>query len=226
MSKMIIRSVSLMAVVTIGAAACSSDSTTESTDSGVASLSDQSSTTSQGSTDGVGAEDSEAPTDPDLAYALFESCMTDEGFDFSIASGSTDATDIDELGVEEVDPQGQAFGSPEELNERFAEAEEKCDRHLANVENQQDLSPEEQAEFEDAQIAFADCMREKGIDIPDFDGDGGGVIVIEAGPGENDPQGGGFDPDNFDTEAFDEAADECNAVFDSLNESISGGAEE
>jgi hypothetical protein len=45
------------------------------------------------------------------------------------------------------------------------------------------------AEFEDAMLEYAQCMRDNGIDMPDpeFDGDGGGGIMINGGPDDEGP---------------------------------------
>lgn len=71
----------------------------------------------------------------------------------------------------------------------------------------------DQSEVQDAMLEYAECMREHGIDMPDpeFDGDGGGM-VIQGGPGSGEggstggPGGGALDSDEF--EAADEACSE------------------
>jgi hypothetical protein len=66
---------------------------------------------------------------------------------------------------------------------------------------------EAQANFEDAQLEFAKCMREHGIDIPDPEpaegpgGEGGGFRL---------ELGGGADPRN---EEFQEAQEECEPIL-------------
>ena len=85
------------------------------------------------------------------------------------------------------------------------------------------MSPEEEAAFEDAQIEWAECMRERGIDVPDVDGGASGGVIIVGGPDEEgDPQSGGFGGDDFDFEAFEEANEECDAAFDELEELFGG----
>jgi hypothetical protein len=55
---------------------------------------------------------------------------------------------------------------------------------------------DEQASFEDAQVEFAECMRENGIDLPDPEtsegGEGGGGFRIEAGEADFDPNSDEF----------------------------------
>lgn len=69
------------------------------------------------------------------------------------------------------------------------------------------------AEFEDAMVAFAECMRENGIDFPD-PGSGGGLII---GPDSDiDPE----DPD------FKAAEAECKPILDEAEKSMPKPSEE
>lgn len=63
-----------------------------------------------------------------------------------------------------------------------------------------DIDPEEAFQL------YSECMRENGIDLPDpgsVGGEGGGAIFI-----------GGGDETNFDFEAFEEAAAECDPILE------------
>jgi hypothetical protein len=69
------------------------------------------------------------------------------------------------------------------------------------------------AEFEDAMVEFAGCMRDNGIDFPD-PGDGGGLII---GPGSDiDPE----DPE------FQAAEAECKPILDEAEKSMPKPSEE
>ncbi|MEM8705791.1 MAG: hypothetical protein AAGE98_04995 [Actinomycetota bacterium] len=234
MSPNLIRTLAAVAALAVGAAACGSGTDTEasSTDDGaIATLSDE--TTESSSTDAEGdsgpasttTDEAEAPDDPELAYALYDDCMAEQGFDFqtSIAGdGDNGAIEIDgdsELG----DPQAQSFDDADDFGEAFDTANAECEKHLANVDTGFDLDPEQQALFEDAQLEWAACMRDAGFDIPEMDGDGG-AISFEIGGDESDPQSGELGGNDFDFEAFEEAAEGCNGAFEELDE-ILGSSE-
>lgn len=63
----------------------------------------------------------------------------------------------------------------------------------------------DQTEFQDSFLEFAQCMRERGIDMPDPDFSGG------FGPGGGGPFGGDIDPQD---PAFQEAAEQCQGIFE------------
>lgn len=68
-------------------------------------------------------------------------------------------------------------------------------------------SGDQRAEFEDAQLEFAQCMRENGVDLPDPEtgGDGGEGGGFFFGPdSEIDPQ----------SESFQAAQEECGSILD------------
>ena len=193
---------------------------------GVASLAEAEETSSAGdAAEGAGSEGDEplAPEDAELAFAAYDDCMADAGFDFG-ATIAGDGTDGEGVAVQEIevagdDPQSGGIDAFD-FGEEFQAAEEECRKHLDGLDLSFEMSPEEEAAFEDAQIEWAACMRERGIDVPDFDTSGGGAgVVIIGGPeDEGDPQGGGFSLDDFDVEAFEEANEECNSAFAELEE--------
>ena len=221
----------IVAGLALFAAACG---TSQANTTSVASLaSDEKAATEPQSDDLVEVE---APEDPDEAFAAYEECMEAEGIDFggSIASYS---------GIEGLEVDGDATGvviggsaigddpqrPPLDLDdfdfEAFQDAEQKCSPLLANAGAGFDLSPEERAAFEDAQLVFVDCMEEQGVDVPDFSGGAViGAIDVE-GDGIDfhapDPQGdAGFISPDFDFEAFEAAARECRHAFNGLDESF------
>ncbi len=208
--------VALTAAAALTLAACgggAEEATPET--GGVASISEDAPTTEP--VDAEPASELEAPEDPDDAFALFNDCMADAGIDMFIdVSGGGGSLSIDDVEFPDgVDPQAGSF---EEFDpEAFNAAQEQCEPHLANVTGGFDLDPEQQAAFEDAQLKWADCMEEAGIEVPDFDSGGGvGVITVEV-TGEDDPQNGpAFGSDDFDFEAFQEAASECDRFFQEI----------
>lgn len=225
MSLTLIRTIGLGTAIVLGAAACGGDTdTTDASSNAIATLDDGTETT-----DSTGDEtpttdapsDAEAPDDPELAFALWDECMADAGFDIGTSlagEGDGDGIAVEDIELDAGDPQTDGFDSPEDFDESFQAASAECDKHLANVDSGFDLSPEQQAQFDDAQVEWAACMTEAGFDIPDFDSDGGAAISIEVGPEDGDPQSQGFGEGDFDFAAFEEAAEACNSAFDELED--------
>ena len=69
-----------------------------------------------------------------------------------------------------------------------------CDPILEDAFGSFEPTPEMEAEMRDAELAMAQCMRERGIDMPDPDPSDPGMIAID---GDVDP------------EVFEEALDAC-----------------
>ena len=115
------------------------------------------------------------------AMADFAECMRENGIDFpDPGSGERGAVRIE--------------GSPDKLRK----AEEACADERAKIKPPE-LSDEQRAEFKEAALAHARCMREHGIENfpdPQFDADGGASIKF--GPGS------GVDPDDPDFQAAQE----------------------
>lgn len=228
----------LLAVLTLVGAACGASEDSAGSDVGVASLTEDSAdqtsanqtSAEQASADG---EDSagqdgdggvEAPENIEDAMALFEDCMAEAGFDFGEFAGDSGGIAVETFGgSDDADGDPQVFsGDLEDFDpEVFNEASSACEGHLANATGGFDLSPEEQVKFEDAQREWSECMRENGVEIPEFDGSSGGAIAIEVG-GEDgaDPQGG-VSLDDFGEE-FEEANEACQSIFDELDETLAG----
>jgi hypothetical protein len=96
-------------------------------------------------------------------------------------------------------PGGKSTGiNPDDPKTKKAMA--ACEDKLGDIG--QDISPEEQEEFKEQALAFAECMRENGIDMPDpqFEGDGKMKMRI-GGPGSSGP--------SPDSPAFQQAQEAC-----------------
>jgi hypothetical protein len=125
--------------------------------------------------------------DPEEAQLAFAECMRENGIDMPDPGGGGGGALFRVGGPDGVDV------------ETFEAANEACRHHLEAVmgEGGQELTPEQR----DAMLAFAQCMREHGIDMPDpGTGGPGGVFIGRAG--------GGDGPDPNDPE-FREAMDAC-----------------
>ena len=133
-----------------------------------------------GGDDGGGAGSS-APRDPADAAVAWAQCMRENGVDVPDpepgASGGKQPTQLE--------------GSPDQIQR----AQAACQEHLSAVKPQS-VSPEEQAQYRDAALRFARCMRERSIDYPD--------------PAPGEELAGGYPP-GVDPNApgFPEAESEC-----------------
>jgi hypothetical protein len=152
---------------------------------GVASLTD---TTGQSTTDGgegSGDNGSGAASQEEREEAMLEfaQCMREHGIDMP-------------------DPVNGRFQFRDERGdqEKMEEAQEACADILEDVAPP--LDEEEQAELQEALLAFARCMREHGIDMPDpqFEQGGGALQMM--------PEGTEDDPD------FEEAQEACQPILD------------
>ena len=223
--------VALLAVTAMLSGACSSSGTGDTAPAGVATLADDvdeasagAGTPTEASVEADPATEIEAPEDIDDAFALFEECMTDAGFDFggvattSGAGGRLEVESLDDAAADSGrDPQGGVVVFDDLDPEAFQEANEVYEPHLANAVGGFDLTPEQQVAFEDAQREFSECMGEQGIELPEFDGAGGGAVIVEVPAGDFDPQEGPQSLDDFGGEEFEAAAEACQHVFDEVD---------
>jgi hypothetical protein len=155
---------------------------------GVASLTDtngQSTNGSQGSndSDGASAKDRE---EAGLAYAR---CMREHGIDFP-------------------DPVNGRFEFKNQRGDqrKLEEAQKACQDILRDAAPE--VSEEQEAEIREAAVAFAKCMREHGVDMPDPKFPEGGGVLMRM------PRGSEDDPD------FQEAQKACQPI---LNEAEPDG---
>jgi hypothetical protein len=168
------------------AAGCGGSSA--SSGSGVADIEDSSSPASEadspgGTTEADGQDFQQAALD-------YAECMREQGIDvpdpdFSGGGGG-----------------GGLFGPNSDIDPNdpdFQAAQEECGDILQRSAPQ--ISEEQQQEFQDTLLEFAQCMREHGVDVPDPDFSGGGGGFFGGGGGGN----GGIDPDDPDFQAAQEA---------------------
>jgi hypothetical protein len=160
-------------------AACGQSGTTSPE---VASLEDGSSdSTVPAASDGSAPD---TPEDAQEAALAFAECMREHGIDMPDpqfdSSGGGGAVRI---GIE---------GVP---GDDFEKAQEECGGLLGQAAGSfTPPDPEEQARFEEAMLAYAECMREHGVDFPDPQVNGGMVRI-----------GTGIDPEDPDFTEADEA---------------------
>ena len=121
-----------------------------------------------------GAVATETPVeevDEQQAILDFVACLNDNGL---------------ELPDPQFGPEGPRFADPSVLlsidfrSAEFLDAMEACADLLAAL--QPDVDPELQAEQAEQQLAFAECMRREGVDLPDPDPARGFAIGSMRGP--------------------------------------------
>ena len=137
----------------------------------------------------------------------FAECMREQGIDMpdpSTRSGGGSS----EMVV--VDP-GVGDGGVDLDEEQFSAAEKQCGHLMEGV--MPDLSPEEMDRMQDEMLAFARCMRDHGIDMPDPEADGSMTMGI-----------GGDGIDLHDPD-FQAAEKECRPEGATGVETPSGGAD-
>jgi len=146
--------------------------------------------------DGDAASPDEELTDAEREDAMLEftDCMRDHGVDMpdpqTAEGGGGIAIKNDASGPGDM--------------EAFEEAQEACGEILDDAfEERPQMDPEEEAEMRDNMLAFAECMRDHGIDMPDPEFEsGGGAFSVRVG----EPGAGGIDPSDPD---FEDAQEAC-----------------
>jgi len=202
----------LAVVMAMTLAACGTASGTGDTN-GVASLEGDNATAT------TAAENPEAPTEPEDAFALFEECMADHGIDLgegAVRTGDDGGGVMIRRGESEADASDPSEREGQGLDmdpEEFEAASAECDKHLANLDDGFDLTPEQEAAMEDARLEFQKCMKEHGIGGDFMIGIGGssgsaGSSQVEDEP-EADPQAGS----EIDPEELEAANEECMKIF-------------
>jgi hypothetical protein len=127
----------------------------------------------------------------------FAQCMRDHGIDMPDPDFSGDGVAID-------------IGGPDSgaTEEEMQAAQEACQHILDDAAPEMNLSPEEVAEMQDKQVAMAQCMRDKGYDMPDPQVDSSGRVTIGAAPGDGGQQPGAA-PGSAENDQFRQDMDDC-----------------
>lgn len=178
----------MLAVFALVLAACSTGS-----DSEVATLQDARSTVPQSPAD-------QQDDDAEEALLAFAQCMRDNG--------------ISDFPDPELDQNGnlQLFGGAGGAGQLGADqntieaAFDDCGDLIEGLISEA-FQTIDQSEFQDNFLEFASCMRDQGIDMPDPDFSGG------FGPGSGG-RAGLFGDINPQDPAFQEAAEECQGIFE------------
>jgi len=173
-------------------------------DDQVATLGDESDAADDETADDGDGEMTDAERED--AMLEFTECMRDQGID--MPDPQFDGNGGGGVVIARGGPDGEGGDRPSKAEgEAFEAANAECEEILEDTfGDRPQLSPEEQAKRQDEMLAFTECMREHGIDMPDpqFDEDGG--FSVSAG-GPND-EGGATGPDPSDPD-FEEAQEAC-----------------
>lgn len=182
------RQMIIFAVLALVLAACATSS-----DGEVATLEDTGSTVPESSAD----QQDDSAEETLLAFAQ---CMRDNGLpDFP-------DPELDQNGNLQLFGGGGGAGQLGADQSTLQAAFDECDQLIEGLISEA-FRNIDQSEFQDNFLEFATCMRDQGIDLPDPDFSGG------FGPGE----GGGrglFGDINPQDPAFQEAAEECQDIFE------------
>ena len=165
--------VAVVAAMAVLAAACGSERT-----EGVASVGQGEGTASRSGQQGQQDAEQRAK-DPEKAMLDFARCMRDHGVDMPDPKPGEGAITRFEA---------PSDGAPLPDQSKFVEADKAC-RHLMGDAGPPDLSPEDQKEMQDAMLAFTRCMRDHGVDVPDPQPGGAGVLAkVGEGTDPRSPQ--------------------------------------
>jgi hypothetical protein len=136
--------------------------------------------------------------DPEEAFLDFARCMREHGIDMPDpeTGGGGDV-------VFKAAP-GAAAKRLEGNPEQFEAADKEC-RPLLGDAAPARLSPEQQQEMQDSMVAFARCMRENGVDMPDPEFSEGGGFAMRIGGEDAGPK---FDPMSDEFQAAQEKCSE------------------
>lgn len=178
------RHLTLVAAIVLAAAglgACGSDSE----DDGVASLADAT-PGDVAAADAPGAASSAATGDLEEELLAYTSCLRDQGLD--VPDVEVDADGNVNFGGGPGSQQGSQqggdqVGGPAPIDpEEFQAAQEVCGDPPSGLSSQ--LDQFDSPEFQDALLAFTQCLRDKGYDVDDIDlGSGGpGQAVAQQNP--------------------------------------------
>jgi hypothetical protein len=145
---------------------------------------------------GGGGDGGESAASREEAQLEFAECMREHGVDmpdpkpgqagmmFGTTKGGPDEKSRTTTGINPEDPATK-------------KALEACESKMPN--GGAEMSPEQEEKFKEAALAFAECMREHGVNMPDPQFGGKGKVSIQI-------KKGGLDPNS---PAFEEAQEAC-----------------
>lgn len=142
--------------------------------------------------------------DAEQAGLDFARCMREHGVDVPDPQTGPGEGGFIVVGPVEASSAGGSAAAGQGLPEDFKAADEACRHFLDDLV--QEGGPPMDPEAQDRALAFARCMREHGVDMPDpdFSGTTGGFSITIGGPD------GAIDPSST---TFQEAQKACGSLF-------------
>jgi hypothetical protein len=129
------------------------------------------------------------PSDPQEAMLAYVACMRDHGVDMPDPEFTGDGGVVMRAVAGGDGPGSGLSSGPGDAE--FEAAHEACGSLMEGTVR--DIDPEQQAEMQAQALAFARCMREHGVDMPDPQFDAGGRVSIMVGG----PDGPRIDPETM-----------------------------
>jgi hypothetical protein len=165
-----------------------------------------------------------APKDPQEAALQFAKCMREHGIDMPDPVVKTGSGPGGETQVA-IDIGGA--GPAQKPNQKEMETANKdCQHFMADAAGTFNApSAEDQAKMQEQALAFAKCMRDHGIDMPDpqFSGDGNFSIGIAVGPNDSSNSSGpAFDPNSKEFKDANAACGENGGGFSVSSGTVPG----
>jgi hypothetical protein len=133
----------------------------------------------------------------------FAKCMRDHGIDMP------DPQRVGSGGIKQTMKSG-----PGTDNAKMQAAQKDCQKYM-DVGGGRAVSAAEKAKIQNATLAYAKCMRQHGVDMPDpkFSSSGGGTTFQLGGPGKK----GGTTGPNPDSPAFKQADQACHSKLGAID---------
>jgi hypothetical protein len=126
------------------------------------------------------SSDSDPVADTEEAMLAFTQCLRDQGLDVDDPTIDADGNmQLAPISFESVVPEGDTEPEMPDFESLIAPCEELLEGIVATAGS----GPP--AEIEDALLAYAQCMRANGIDMPDPDLSSGGAIDLGGGVGDD-----------------------------------------
>jgi hypothetical protein len=167
--------ISVVLVVALMASACSDGGDSAE----IASLETDSANTPEDDSNG----DVDPEAESEAAMLAFTQCLRDQGIDVDDPTMDADGNmQLPPINIEVPD----VMTDPDELPDmsEFEDTIAPCEEHLEGVVST--FSSADTTEIEDMLLAYAKCMRDNGVDMPDPDfSSSGGVIDLGAIGGED-----------------------------------------
>jgi hypothetical protein len=175
---------------TLALAACGSQ---PKTGSDVASL---------GATTTIAGSDSTPTTtiDPQEAMLAYAQCMRDNGVDMPDPQMSSDGKGVIAISGGDANDSTGGPGKIDPEGQQFKDAQAKCEPLMKEAVGSVEVDPEQQAEMRKNLLAYAQCMRDHGVDFPDPVFSDDGRVTMNASSDDSSP---------VDREAMDAANEAC-----------------